>query len=97
MLDALQNDVLPAYARFAKFLRVTELPAARKEHEAIDPNTSAGLASVVLEIQTLRAKSEAALGPKFNLKAFRDLIVIAWPLPPGLLSQRVGAWIAANK
>ncbi len=31
MLAAIQNDVLPAYVRFAKFLRSTEIPAGRKE------------------------------------------------------------------
>jgi uncharacterized protein (DUF885 family) len=31
MLDAIQTDVLPAYLRFAKFVRVTEIPAGRKD------------------------------------------------------------------
>ena len=30
MLDAIQNEVLPAYARFANFLRAQEIPAAQK-------------------------------------------------------------------
>jgi uncharacterized protein (DUF885 family) len=31
ILDAIQTDVLPAYVRFAKFLKVTEIPAGRKD------------------------------------------------------------------
>lgn len=31
MLDAIRDDVLPAYVRFAKFMRVQEIPAGRKE------------------------------------------------------------------
>jgi uncharacterized protein (DUF885 family) len=31
MLDAIQNEVLPAYARFASFLKAQEIPAAQKD------------------------------------------------------------------
>jgi uncharacterized protein (DUF885 family) len=31
MLDAIQDEVLPAYARFASFLKAQEIPAAQKE------------------------------------------------------------------
>ena len=31
VLEAIQTQVLPAYVRFAKFMRATEIPAARKE------------------------------------------------------------------
>jgi uncharacterized protein (DUF885 family) len=31
VLDAIQTDVLPAYVRFAKFMRAQEIPAARKD------------------------------------------------------------------
>ena len=50
-----------------------------------------------LEILRLRRQAEAELGPRFDLRAFHDLVLGAGSLPLTLLSARVEAWIAAQR
>ena len=50
-----------------------------------------------LRISELRARSEQALGPKFDLKAFHEVVLEAGPLPLDVLETRVEAFIAARK
>lgn len=50
-----------------------------------------------LKISELRARGEAALGPKFDIKAFHDLVLKAGPLPLDVLEAEVDSWIAARK
>jgi uncharacterized protein (DUF885 family) len=47
-----------------------------------------------LRILELRDKARTALGPKFDLKAFHEVILDAGPLPLDVLESRVDAWIA---
>jgi uncharacterized protein (DUF885 family) len=50
-----------------------------------------------LKILELRARAKQALGAKFNLKAFHDVVVDSGALPMDILEQRVDAWIVASK
>jgi uncharacterized protein (DUF885 family) len=50
-----------------------------------------------LKILELRDKAKAALGPKFDIKAFHDQVLDSGALPLDVLEQRVDAWIAAQK
>jgi uncharacterized protein (DUF885 family) len=50
-----------------------------------------------LKILELRARSKTALGNKFDLRAFHDQVVDAGALPLDVLSDRIDAWIAAQK
>jgi uncharacterized protein (DUF885 family) len=50
-----------------------------------------------LKILELRDKAKAALGPKFDIKAFHDQVLDSGALPMDVLEQRVDAWIAAQK
>ncbi|MCL2660808.1 MAG: DUF885 family protein, partial [Acidobacteriaceae bacterium] len=50
-----------------------------------------------LKILELRAKAEKALGPKFDLRAFHDLVVGSGALPMDVLEQQVDQWIAVQK
>lgn len=50
-----------------------------------------------LKILALRRKAEQALGPKFDVRQFHDAVLLAGPLPLGLLEQRIDAWVAAQK
>jgi uncharacterized protein (DUF885 family) len=50
-----------------------------------------------LKILELRARAQAALGPKFDIRAFHDQIVGSGALPLDLLSDKIDAWIASQK
>ena len=81
------------------------------EHSAIDetnvqaevdryiawPGQALGYKMGQMKILELRAKAKAALGAKFDLKAFHDLVVDSGALPMDVLEQRVDAWIAGSK
>ena len=45
------------------------------------------------KILALREKAKAALGPKFKLRDFHDLVLTGGDLPLALLERRVDAWI----
>lgn len=47
-----------------------------------------------LKILELRAKAKAALGPKFDIRAFHDQVLDAGAMPLDMLSARIDAWIA---
>jgi uncharacterized protein (DUF885 family) len=61
------------------------------------PGQALGYKMGQLKILELRDKAKAALGPKFNLKAFHDLVLDSGALPMDVLEQRVDAWIAEQK
>ena len=50
-----------------------------------------------LKILELRDRAQKALGPKFDLRAFHDLVIDSGALPMDVLDQRVNAWIAQQK
>ena len=50
-----------------------------------------------LKILELRNKAKAALGPKFDIRAFHDEVLDAGALPLDLLSDRIDAWITSVK
>lgn len=50
-----------------------------------------------LKILDLREKAQRALGAKFDLKAFHEVILAAGPLPLDVVETRVDAYIAAAK
>ena len=49
------------------------------------------------EINRLRAKAKAAIGPRFDVKRFNDLVVGTGGLPLSVLGQVVDTWIGEWK
>jgi uncharacterized protein (DUF885 family) len=50
-----------------------------------------------LKIRELRRRAEQELGPKFNLQAFHDQILLGGSMPLTILEQRVDRWISATR
>ena len=51
----------------------------------------------MLKILELRALAKKELGPKFDLRAFHDLVLQDGAVPLGILEENVHAWIAKEK
>ena len=49
-----------------------------------------------LKILELRERAKTALGPKFDLKAFHDVVLDSGALPLDVLEKQVDAWIRAR-
>ena len=43
------------------------------------------------------SRAEAALGPKFDIKGFHDLLIASGSQPLSIMERRVDDWIAARK
>ena len=61
------------------------------------PGQATGYKIGMLKIVELRRKAERELGPKFDIKAFHDLLIGSGSLPLSILERQVDAWIAAHK
>jgi uncharacterized protein (DUF885 family) len=61
------------------------------------PGQATGYKIGMLEIMRLRAKAEGALGDRFDIKAFDDLIVGGGSMPLPVLGRSVDAWIARQR
>ncbi len=61
------------------------------------PGQATGYKIGMLKIMALLHKAETALGPKFDIKAFDDLIISDGSQPLLVLEERVDNWIADQK
>ncbi|MGD0798304.1 MAG: DUF885 domain-containing protein [Acidobacteriaceae bacterium] len=60
------------------------------------PAQALGYKTGQLKILELRDRAKSALGPRFDLKAFHDLILDSGALPLDVLEQQVDAWIKSQ-
>jgi uncharacterized protein (DUF885 family) len=81
------------------------------EHSAIDetnlqsevdryigwPGQALGYKMGQLKILELRDRAKRTLGPKFDLKAFHDVVLDSGALPMDVLEKQVDAWVATQK
>ena len=51
----------------------------------------------MIEIQQMRAKAEAELGDKFDIRAFHDTVLGGGALPLAMLEKKVDRWIEEVK
>jgi uncharacterized protein (DUF885 family) len=49
-----------------------------------------------LDLLRLRDMAKAALGPKFDIRAFHDAVLLDGPMPLSILDAKIGRWIAAG-
>jgi len=61
------------------------------------PGQALGYKIGALKIQELRARAEQALGPKFSLPKFHEIVLGEGTLPLALLEKKVDRWIAETK
>jgi len=61
------------------------------------PGQATGYKIGMLKIMELRHKAETALGPKFDIRGFHDLLIGSGSQPLSVLERRVDAWIASRK
>jgi len=61
------------------------------------PGQATGYKIGMLKILELRRKAESDLGPKFDIKAFNDLLIGSGSLPLTVLERRVADWTASRR
>lgn len=60
------------------------------------PGQATGYKIGMLKIMELRARAEKALGAKFDIKGFHDLLIASGSQPLSILERRVDEWIARS-
>ncbi len=67
------------------------------ERYIVMPGQATAYTVGMLKIMELREKAKRALGPRFDIRDFHDVVLRSGALPLDLLEQQVDAWIAATR
>ncbi|WLI89349.1 DUF885 domain-containing protein [Massilia sp. R2A-15] len=78
-------------------LGYTDVAKSETERYMVWPAQALGYKIGALTIAELRARAQAALGPKFSLPKFHEVVLGDGTLPLSLLEAKVDRWIAATK
>jgi uncharacterized protein (DUF885 family) len=83
------------------FAANTSIPAAAVKSEVrrylVIPGQATAYKVGMIKIQELRARAEAELGERFDIRGFHDTILGGGAMPLDLLERRVDQWIAERK
>ena len=73
-------------------------PQARSEvrRYMVTPGQATSYKIGMLKIQELRRKAEAALGERFDIRAFHDTVLGGGSMPLTMLEQRLDRWVASS-
>ncbi len=66
------------------------------ERYAVWPGQATSYKLGMLKINELRAKAEAELGDKFDIRAFHDEVLMTGAMPLPVLEKKINGWIAAQ-
>ena len=77
--------------------RVTTAMQSEVDRYCGTPGQACGYKVGHTEILRLRAKAQAALGPKFDLKTFDDVVMETGPVPLTVLASVVDGYIARSR
>jgi len=85
----------------AYFLDNSSIPEAAVRSEVrrylVNPGQATSYKIGMIKILELRARAREALGDRFDIRTFHDVVLGGGALPLGILEQRVDQWIAAMK
>jgi uncharacterized protein (DUF885 family) len=71
------------------------IPASEVERYVANPGQACAYMVGMLHILALRTEAQTQLGPRFDIKAFHDVVLQTGSVPLGVLSQVVRRWAAA--
>jgi uncharacterized protein (DUF885 family) len=73
------------------------IPVSEVERYVVNPGQACAYMIGMLHILALRSEAQAALGAKFNLPAFHDLVLKTGSVPLDVLSGVVRDWVRAQR